>query len=366
MDAENPILIRSLARYYLLFMVDFPPELKPEHLKTPEADKVFSGLQRFQAVVRDIYTYFLSFTPKGPRWEDVNACAVAIEGPLRLLWALGVSGEIVSTPEGAALKAGRENLDPAFKHCGLKDPNQALAVLSAVGFDLLLYDENQQPVRGNYKKCSIVQLRYPAENEPLLLALVYYAARLPRKTSTKKSIIYEVFYRADLRPLLPGYKFHMPHLPASEAEVTKTFHPENMSLWRDLTRYMSIRYPQYRLFFRVPRIRHRCWVADYSTKDNDYGEWSMVIEEDSLSVRIVFNETTLSALWEHFGELTPDFQEKYLGVVRCKDCVKCGKHIYYQHGDHTHRLCKSPWFASPPLRLEDLPDIQVLLDCRLA
>jgi hypothetical protein len=128
---------------------------------------------------------------------------------------------------------------------------------------------------------------------------------------------------------------------------------------------MTTRHPQYRLFFRVPRIRNRGWVADYSTKDNDYGLWSMFVEDEGLYVRIVFNDKTLPDLLEHVDELSPHFQEAYLTSVACKDCVRRGKHVLFRHGGHVHRLCRSPWYISSYLNLEHLPDIKRLIDCRL-
>jgi hypothetical protein len=129
---------------------------------------------------------------------------------------------------------------------------------------------------------------------------------------------------------------------------------------------MASHYPQCRLYFRVPRVRNRGWVADYSVKDNDYGLYSIFIEEGGLYVRIVMIDNTIQNMLEHVAELSPQFQENYLNAVACKDCVRCGKHVFYTHGDHVHRLCKSPWFISPHLKLEDLPDIERLIDFRLA
>jgi hypothetical protein len=82
----------------------------------------------------------------------------------------------------------------------------------------------------------------------------------------------------------------------------------------------------------------------YYTKDSDYGLWSIFVEEEGLSVRIVFNDKSLLILLANIEELLPDFQESYMTHVACKDCVHCGKHVFYTHGDHVHRLCKSPWW----------------------
>ena len=40
--------------------------------------------------------------------------------------------------------------------------------------------------------------------------------------------------RADFRPLLPGYAIRMPHLPAEEEEVTRTFTPATLAIWREI------------------------------------------------------------------------------------------------------------------------------------
>jgi hypothetical protein len=168
-----------------------------------------------------------------------------------------------------------------------------------------------------------------------------------------------------MRPLLPGYTYHIPHIPAEEQEVTRTFDPCTLAIWREITGFMSSHYPQLHLYFRVPRIRNRGWVADYSTKENDYGLYSIFVDEGGLNVRIVMIEGTIQAMLEHVHELTSEFQENYLNTVRCKDCSHCGKHVFYTHGDHVHQLCKSPWYISPYLRMEDLPDIERLIDFRL-
>lgn len=62
---------------------------------------------------------------------------------------------------------------------------------------------------------------------------------------------------------------------ATEEEVTRTFDPATLEVWRAISHFMASRHPEYRLFFRVPRIRGCRWVADYSTKGKDYGAWSV-------------------------------------------------------------------------------------------
>jgi len=368
MNATSDSLIHSTARSYSLCLADFPPDLKPEHLDVPAGEQalLFAGLSTLRALIGGIYDHFAHLTPVGGRWSDREYCYRAVEGPVKLLWALGVAGQLVEGPAGLELRASRGDLDQALKRCGVKDPPGAFVVLETVGFSLDYRGVDGLTQPGGYKKCAAAAVRYPAGNEPLLRALAYYAPRLPGKKSTQKGIIFEVFLRADFRPLLPGYAFHIPHLPATEEEFARMLEPATLVVWRALTAFMASRHPQYRLFFRVPGIRNRRWVADYSTKDNDYGLWSIFTDEGGLCVRIVLNTKGLHDLLEHIDVLSPRFQETYLTSVACKDCSHCGKHVFYTHGDHAHRLCKTPWYISPYLRLEDLSDIERLVDFRLA
>jgi len=93
---------------------------------------------------------------------------------------------------------------------------------------------------------------------------------------------------------------------------------------------------------------------------------SFLVVQYSLQIRIVLIEGTINNMLKHVEELSPHFQESYLNAVACKDCSHCGKHVFYTHKDHIHKLCKSPWFISPYLQTEDLPDIERLIDFRLA
>jgi hypothetical protein len=369
-NATSSSLIHSIAHNYRLCLADFPLNLKPEHLDVPAGEQaiLFAGFSILRAVIGDIYDHFAHLTPTEGHWSDREYCYRAIEGAVKLLWALGAVGQLVQGPGGLELQVSRENLDEALKRCGVKNSTAAFVVLESVGFNIIYHGADGLTCPGGFKKCVAVTVRYPPHNDPLLYAVAYYAVHLPEKKSAnkKKSIIFEIYLRADFRPLLPGYTFHIPHLPAEEEEVTRTFDPATLEVWRELTGFMASRHPQYRLFFRVPRIRNRGWVADYSTKENDYGLWSIFVEEGGLYVRIVFNAKTLPNLLGHINELSPHFQETYLTSVACKDCVRCGKHVFYTHGDHVHRLCKSPWYFSPYLGLEDLPDIERLVDFRLA
>ena len=370
MNATSSSLIHSMAQNYRCCRADFPSNLKPEHLDVLPGEQatLLAGLSTLHAVIGDIYDHFAELTPTDSHWSDREYCYRAIEGPVKLLWALGVAGQFVQGPDGLELQVSRSSLDEVLKRCGVRDARAAFAVLETVGFHLLWRGAGGLPCPAGYKKCGAVAVCYPPHNDALLHAVAYYAFRLPEKKSGRKEKgpIFEVLLRADFRPLLPGYTFHIPHLPATEEEVTRTFDAEVLAFWRALTGFMASRHPEYRLFLRVPRSRNRSWVADYSTKDGDYGLWSIFVEEEGLSVRIVFNDKSLPTLLAHIDELSPHFQERYLTHVACKDCVRCGKHVFYTHGDHVHRLCRSPWYMSPYLRLEDLPDIERLVDFRLA
>lgn len=367
MNEITTIPIQSIAKNYCLCLADFPLKLKPGHLDVlpEERSSVFTGLSILRAVIGDIYDHFASLTITSGRWSDREYCYQSIEGPVKLLWALGVSGQLIQGSDGLELKSNRADLEQAMKRCAGKDLAGSFEVLKTVGFKPVYLADDDLLSTGGYKKCTTVAVRYPASNEPLLRALVYYAARLPQNKSTKKGILFDVFLRADFRPLLPDYTYHMPHLPADEEEVTRTFDPMTLEIWKELTSYMASHYPQYQVYFRVPFPRGRHWVTDFSDKDNDYGLWSIFTDDKGISVRIVFDDENVHHMIEHIKDLSPRFQEVYLDTVKCKDCVHCGKHIFYPHGDHVHRLCRKPWFAPPFISPEDLPDIERLIDLRL-
>lgn len=368
---KNPgNLIHHLAENYRVFMVDFPVELAPCHLDVPPGEQasLFAGLSTLHSVIEKIYNHFSKLDCDNIHWEDKEYCYKAIEGSVKMSWILGAFGHLIQKPAGLELQLSREDLDRAIKKYGCKDPVQAFAILKTVGFELVFYDSDGTTSAGGYKKSAAVAVRYPDQNDALLRALNYYARRLPEKKSGRKEkgVIFEVFLRADFRPLLPGYTYHIPHLPATVDEVTRTFDSTTLEVWNALTGYMAENYPQYRLYFRVPFPRGRKWTADYSTKDNDYGAWTIFVDEGGLVVRIALIEGTINNMLEHFKELSPDFREPYLKAVACKDCSHCGKHVFYTYKDHAHRLCKSPWYVSQYLNLEDLPNIERLVDFRLA
>jgi hypothetical protein len=370
MEVNSSNLVHDIAQNYRICLADFPTGLIPAHLDVPDGEQasLLDGLYTLYTLIGKIYEHFSLLVTNDKHWADGEYCYQAIEGPVKMMWALGVYGQLARGPDGLDLRSSRVDLDQAIKKCGCKNPVKAFGLLETVGFKAIYYGVDGFPGVIGYKKCSAVAVRYPAQNDPLLRAMVYYANRLPQKKSGRKEkgVIFEVLLRADFRPLLPGYTFHVPHLPAVEEEVTRTFNSTTLEIWNALTGFMADRYPQYRYYFRVPYPRYRRWVADYSNKDNDYGLWSIFVEEGGLSVRIVLIEGTINNMLEHVGDLSPHFQENYLNAVACKDCIHCGKHVFYTHRDHIHRLCKSPWFISPHLQLEDLPDIARLIDFRLA
>jgi len=368
---DNPnSLLHDMAQNYRVCLADFPSNLEPAQLDVPTGEQasVFAGLSTLHSVIGKIYDHFSQLATGDRHWEDREYCYQAIESPVKLLYGLGLLGQLVQGSDGLELKQSREVLDPAIKKIGCKDPVKAFSVLESAEFKVVYYSVDGLPGPGGYKKCTAVAVSYPPHNDPLLRALAYFTKRLPQKKAGRKEkgVILEVFLRADFRPLLPGYTYHIPHLPATEDEVTRTLNPNTLELWKALTGYMSEYFPQYQLYYRVPWLRSCRWTADYSTKENDYGLWSIFVEEAGLSVRIVLIDGTIQNMLDHVGELSPQFQENYLNAVACKDCSHCGKHVFYTHADHIHKLCKSPWFASPYLSMDDLPDIERLIDFRLA
>jgi hypothetical protein len=372
MDTKLIPILTKRAQNYHICLADLPPNLKPTHLQVPadQQNITFTGLHSLHTLIGVIYDHFSRLVPTSGRLPNEEYCYRVIEAPVKLLWALGMAGKLILTKDWWELQVSKEDLDAVLKRCGAKDASGAFEALELVGFQATYLDSQGIACSGGYKKSNLIVVKYKvnqsAENEALLRALVYIAPRLPTNKNTKKSFIVELFLRADFRFLLPGYRIRMPHFPTDEAEVTRTFDPNTLAIWREITTFMSNHHPDYRLYFRIPRPRGRGWVADYSLKDNDYGSISFFIDENGLSLRIVFSGDKVPQLLDHVSELSPDFQEIYLHDVRCKDCVRCGKHIFYPHGDHVHRLCKSPWFASPFLKTEDLPDIERLIDWRLA
>lgn len=370
MNANPRSLLPDVARNYRVCLADFPSSLEPTQLDAPPDEQacIFAGLSALHSIIGGIYEHFSLLATGDRHWEDREYCYQAIEGPVKLLYVLGAVGQLVRGSDGLELRSSRDVLDPAIKEIGCKDPARAFGMLESVGFELRYDSVEGRPCQGSYRQCAAIAVRYPPQNDPLLRALVYYAKRLPNKKAGRKEkgIIFEVFLRADFRPLLPGYTFHVPHLLATEDEVTRTLSPETLEVWNALTGFMAGHYPQYQLHYRVPFPRNRRWAADYSAKGNDYGLWRILVDEGGLLVGIVFTKSTIHNMLARVEELSPGFQEDYLNAVACKDCSHCGRHVFYTHQDHVHRLCRVPWFISPYLHLEDLPDIERLIDFRLA
>jgi hypothetical protein len=137
-------------------------------------------------------------------------------------------------------------------------------------------------------------------------------------------------------------------------------------MWHEIMAFTAARYPQYRPYIRVPRLRSRGWLADFSTTGKDYGTWTIIGEEGGFWMRIAPKAQGYQYILTHIDQFSPRFQEIYLNCSACSDCTHCGKHFFFQHGDHVHRLCKGPWFYSPHLRPEDIADIERLIDIHLA
>jgi hypothetical protein len=240
---------------------------------------------------------------------------------------------------------------------------EAFAALEALGFstDYRIIDGLKCP--GGYKKCSTISVRNPKHNDLFMRALIYYAACFP---VMKNGMPFEIFLRADFRPLLPGYKIKLPHLNLDQEEIIRTLDPAIREMLGEISHYTSWRYPKYRSFYRVPRLRHRGWIVDYSATGKDYGLWSIFSDEQRLRFRIVLKPKDYQYLLAHINELSPRYQEIFLTSVAFSDCSHCGKHLFYQHSDHVHRLCKGPWYYSPYFQREDLPDIKRIIDIHIA
>ncbi len=353
MDTLSIGPIRALARTYRLFLADFPRELKPEQLDVPPRERkaVLAGLRQLRKTIGGTYEWFERNAGPDDRWFDREYCYRTLEAPARMLLAFGAAGTVVCRGSGARLQASREALNRALKQCSVRDEPGAFRVLEQAGFER---DGTSLTFHGQ-----------PGDGS-LLRALVYYLSRLPSNPKTRRGTIFEVFLRADFRPLLPGYAVRLPHLPATANEVERTLTGSTRTVWRALMDFMADRHPDCQPRFRVPRMRSGGWVTDFSPEENDYGLWSLTADEAGVSVRVVMNAEGILDLQEHPAAVSPDFLESYLARVACKDCSHCGKHLTFLNAGRTHRLCKTPWYTSPPLRPDDLRDIERLVDLRIA
>jgi hypothetical protein len=89
--APNGQNVRTISQTYRLFLVDFPAELKPEHLGIPDDKQalLFAGLPVLHAIIGNVYDYFAHLAPTdNAHWSDEDYCCLAIEGAVKLLWAL--------------------------------------------------------------------------------------------------------------------------------------------------------------------------------------------------------------------------------------------------------------------------------------
>jgi hypothetical protein len=183
MEANSSHLIHKVAQNYLACMADFPTRLIPKHLIVPENEQasLFGGLSILHTIIVKIYEHFSQLATDDKRWEDRDDCYQAIEGPVKMLWVMGALGQLVQGAEGLELRSSREVLDPALKKCGCRESVKAFGVLEAVGFRMIYSGVDGFSGKVDYKKCAAVALSYPAQNDPVLRALVYYTARLPEK-----------------------------------------------------------------------------------------------------------------------------------------------------------------------------------------
>ena len=359
--------IHELAASYRRFLVDFPEDLLPQHLEVPprERSAMLGGLRRLRERIGAVYTQVPALAQPGPRWLDREFCGHALEAPIRMLWALGTCGEPTGGPRGLTLRAEATDLEARRRQVGVRDVPWATRVLERAGFGLRYLDDAGKDAP-DYRGSSSVSLLSPGDDGSMLRALVYYARRVPGNPKTRKGVILEVFLRADMRPLVPGYSAALPHLPASPAEVERTLEGSTRSLWKTLVDYMGDRHPECRVLFRVPRLPAQGWVTDFGRTEKDYGLWSMTADRAGVAVRIVMSAEGVRELEQHPERLSKGFLKAYLERVRCKDCSHCGKHLTFRYAGSRHRLCKTPWYTSPPLRYEDLSDVEELVELRIA
>jgi len=93
---DDSILLHRMARNYLACVYPFPPELRLEHLDTPNRKQVYAGLQLLHRVIRDLYEAFSRVEAMSDKAvSDEDYCWKTLEGSGFLLWVLGATGERV-------------------------------------------------------------------------------------------------------------------------------------------------------------------------------------------------------------------------------------------------------------------------------
>ncbi len=103
MSESDELLLYRMARNYSACMVPIPDELAPVHLPVPDEaqETVYEGLLCLHGVIAWLYDLFATWPkPDEKEVSDERTCYQAIEGPVVLLWGLGVAGRLSSGPDG--------------------------------------------------------------------------------------------------------------------------------------------------------------------------------------------------------------------------------------------------------------------------
>ena len=357
---DNPILLHRMARNYLACVYPFPPELRPEHLDTPDREQVFAGLHYLHRAIRDLYEAFSRVEVVSDKAvSDEDYCWKTLEATGLLLWTMGAQGERIDGPRGTELVVSKPALQSAVPGRKIRELASVLPGMQAAGFNLSLLLADGTTCTGGWKGCDMVGLgrpKSPAEADALWAALAFFARAVDVRRS---GVPLQAFQRADYRSLLPGGS--PAGLPYTLEEALSTLDSRTAALWREMAGYLAREYPRYVPFFRHPDLRRRTWVVNYDTRAKGYGLFSLYGEEEGFRVRMALKKAGRAYVLEHIGELSSRMQEMFLSRITCTDCKHCGQHEFYPHGDHVHRLCAGAWFYSLHLEPEDLPSVKQLI-----
>ena len=357
---SNHILLHRIAQNYLACVFPFPPELRPEHLDTPDRELVFVGLQFLHHVINSLYKTFGQVEVASEKAvSDADYCWKTLEATGFLLWILGALGAKINGPQGTELRLKKSALNNSVPGRKVKDLTSVLPGMQAAGFSLSFLNADGSTCTGGWKSCELVDLGWqkaPAEGDALWAALAFFARRVNIRLP---GVPFEAFQRADFRSLLPGG--NPAALPYTFEEALATLDSKTAALWREMTDYLAQKYPKYVPFFRHPDLRRRTWVINYDTQAKGYGLFSLYGEEGGFRVRMALKKDGRAYVLGHISELSPRMQEMFLNRITCIDCKHCGKHEFYPHGDHIHKLCAGTWFFSLHLDPEDLPSVKQLI-----
>lgn len=362
---DNTILLHRMARNYLACIYPFPPELSPEHLDTPDQEFVFTGLQFLHRIFQELYEAFSRVEAVSEKAvSDEDYCWKTLESTGFLLWTLGAQGERIDEPQGPELRVKTLALFSSVPGRKIKDISSVLLGMQAAGFNLSFLNADGTICTGGWKSCEMVGLgwkKVPAEADALLAGLTYFARRVDIR---QPGLPFEAFQRADFRSLLPGGNPAV--LPYTFDEALGTLDAKTTAMWREMADYLTWKYPKYVPFFRHPDLRRRTWVINYDTRAKGYGLFSLYGEEKGFRVRMALKDEGRAYVLGHIGELSPRMQEMFLDRITCVDCKHCGKHEFYAHNDHIHKLCAGTWFYSRHLEPEDLPSVKRLIDIHVS